>query len=129
MVNDPIGWQPPYSWDRAQANYVPAIYTHTLFANNVPHPQATMDPPLARGYITNALGMPMQHVVPMHAPVHDLAIEMHRSSPFRSDDPPYTAYDPTVPEGEERAPPGTYVHASTANSALLSDLSQIHDLQ
>ena len=34
-----------------------------------------------------------------------------------------------MPEGVERALPGTYVHASIANSLLLTDLSQIHDLQ
>eukprot|EP00974_Lingulodinium_polyedra_P096561 9361660-Lingulodinium_polyedra.AAC.1 len=43
----------------------------------------------------------MQHVVPMNAPVHDLVTEMRRPSLFRSDDPPRTAYDPTVPEGTE----------------------------
>eukprot|EP00974_Lingulodinium_polyedra_P085724 8301150-Lingulodinium_polyedra.AAC.1 len=63
------------------------------------------------------MGIPTQHVVPMNPPVHDLATELHRSSPSRSDDPPHTAYDPTVPEGAERALPGTYVRASTANSS------------
>eukprot|EP00974_Lingulodinium_polyedra_P128587 11206687-Lingulodinium_polyedra.AAC.1 len=86
-------------------------YTHPLFANNVPHPQAVMDPPLIREYVTSATGTPMQHVVPMSAPIHDMVAELHRSSPFRSCEPPYTAYDPTVPEGTGRALPGTYVHA------------------
>eukprot|EP00974_Lingulodinium_polyedra_P037021 3551641-Lingulodinium_polyedra.AAC.1 len=68
-----------------------------------------MDPPLARDYImTSALGMPTQHAQPMIAPVHELVTELHRSSPFRSEDPPYVAYDPTVPDGTERAFPGTY---------------------
>eukprot|EP00974_Lingulodinium_polyedra_P038500 3689314-Lingulodinium_polyedra.AAC.1 len=61
-----------------------------------------MDPPLIREYITSAVGMPMQHAVPMNAPVHDLVTELNRSSLFRSDEPPYAAYDPTVPEGTER---------------------------
>eukprot|EP00974_Lingulodinium_polyedra_P123467 11186867-Lingulodinium_polyedra.AAC.1 len=65
----------------------------------------------------------------MIAPVHELVIELHRSSPFRSEAPPHVAYDPTVPDGTERALPGAYVHASAANSSMLSDLSQIHDLQ
>eukprot|EP00974_Lingulodinium_polyedra_P086071 8335671-Lingulodinium_polyedra.AAC.1 len=73
-----------------------------------------MGPPLIREHITSALGRPMQRVVPMNAPVHDLVIEMRRSSPFCSDDPPHTAYDPTVPEGTERALP---VRASTARNA------------
>eukprot|EP00974_Lingulodinium_polyedra_P034390 3307715-Lingulodinium_polyedra.AAC.1 len=46
-VNDPSGWQPPYAWERSQGDYIPAIYTHPRFANNIPYPQAAMDPPLA----------------------------------------------------------------------------------
>eukprot|EP00974_Lingulodinium_polyedra_P096532 9358662-Lingulodinium_polyedra.AAC.1 len=65
----------------------------------------------------------------MLAPVHELVTELHRSSRFRSEDPPYVAYDPTVPDGTERALPGAYARASAANSSMLSDLSQIHDLQ
>eukprot|EP00974_Lingulodinium_polyedra_P084212 8154069-Lingulodinium_polyedra.AAC.1 len=66
-----------------------------------------MDPPLVREYIISAMGLPMQHVVPINAPVHDLVTELHRSSLFRSGDPPHAAYDPTAPEGAERALPGT----------------------
>eukprot|EP00974_Lingulodinium_polyedra_P044109 4233631-Lingulodinium_polyedra.AAC.1 len=65
-----------------------------------------MDPPLIREYVTSATGTPMQRVVPMSAPVHDLVTELHRSSPFRASEPPYTAYDPPTPEGTERALPG-----------------------
>eukprot|EP00974_Lingulodinium_polyedra_P133154 11224551-Lingulodinium_polyedra.AAC.1 len=57
-----------------------------------------------------------------------MVTELHRSSPFRSGEPPYVAYDPTVPEGTDRALPGTYVHAGS-NGLMLSDLSQTHDLQ
>eukprot|EP00974_Lingulodinium_polyedra_P072493 7015230-Lingulodinium_polyedra.AAC.1 len=65
-----------------------------------------MDPPLIREYVTSTTGTPMQHAVPTSAPIHDMVTELHRSSRFRSGEPPYTAYDPTVPEGTERASPG-----------------------
>eukprot|EP00974_Lingulodinium_polyedra_P036715 3520310-Lingulodinium_polyedra.AAC.1 len=47
-------------------------YTHPLFASNVPRPQVAVGPPSIREYITSAVGMPMQHVVPMNAPARDL---------------------------------------------------------
>eukprot|EP00974_Lingulodinium_polyedra_P037689 3616214-Lingulodinium_polyedra.AAC.1 len=37
---------------------------------------------------------------------------MHRSSPFAGE-PPFGAYDPTVPEGAEMALPGTYARAGS----------------
>eukprot|EP00974_Lingulodinium_polyedra_P103709 10038630-Lingulodinium_polyedra.AAC.1 len=67
-----------------------------------------MDPPLIRENVASVTGTPMQRVVPRSALVRDLVTELHTSSPFRLGEPPYDAYDPTVPEGTERALPGTY---------------------
>merc|ERR1739836_195039 len=45
-IHDQTGWTPPYAWDPTHTNYIPAIFTHPNFANNITHAQAPMDPPL-----------------------------------------------------------------------------------
>ncbi len=61
---DPTGWIPPYAWDPASTNSIPAIFTHPRWSHGPTHPQAEMDPPIVQELISDLGGTFLQQPRP-----------------------------------------------------------------
>jgi hypothetical protein len=131
-------WTPPYAYDPTPPGAelpfnIPSIMLHQDYTRSYPEPVIQqIDPPIAAEAQVTIFGatmqMPSQHEHNSNRYVRELTENIHRTGPFRTDEPPIPAYNPYA---NEASPPTSAAAASPGifgNQPLATQLTGVHDL-